>query len=418
MQKRFSLKSFFYRLGGRYPVALSENSTSFIPVSRTEVNTETVEGQRKAYLYCDAVATVINRKATAAVNGKWYVADLSGKEIQGGKAADILKLLEKPNPVQDWIQFFSFAKVMNQIFGRAYIYVLTPVGMRNSVEGMYVIPNWYVTEVNNPVQGWENIGQYVTKYLVTMGGFNVNIDAADMMVWNDFNFDFSNETYDPWRGGSRLVGLRDPIQTLIASYEARNVLLTNTGAIGVLSNDSKDNISGYMPIKDDDKKKLQDDFVTKYGLQRGKWAVVVTNAAVKWQAMSRPTRDLMVFEEVEDDTRAICDAYGFPMYLLGFKSGTTFSNVNEAKKSLYENTIIPESDSFNRTFTAFFKLREKNMQLMCDYSHLPIMQEDEKYKAESAQILANTVKTMIESGVIDTVEGKEIIMQNTNLIVE
>jgi hypothetical protein len=115
----------------------------------------------------------------------------------------------------------------------------------------------------------------------------------------------------------------------VAAYEARNVLITRKGALGILSNQTRD-AAGSKPLKEGEKKEVQEDF-QKYGLGKDQYQVIITNANLKWQPMTFSTKDLMLMEELEDSTRAIADNLDYPMYLLGFKEGSTFSNVGEQR---------------------------------------------------------------------------------------
>ena len=163
----------------------------------------------------------------------------------------------------------------------------------------------------------------VQYYDLHTNGYSVQIDTEDIFHHKDISLNSDNLI----SGQSRLVSLQDPVSNIIASYEARNVLITRRGAIGILSNEGKDSI-GTTPLLPGEKEDLQEDF-KKYGVTRGQLQVIISNAGLKWQSMTFPTKDLMLFEEIEDDVRQIADNYDYPMHLLGFKGGTTFSNMNE-----------------------------------------------------------------------------------------
>ena len=54
---------------------------------------------------------------------------------------------------------------------------------------------------------------------------------------------------------------------------------------------------------------------------------MITESQVSWQPMSYPTKDLMLFEELNADKIALIDAYGLNVNLFSSERGTTFSNV-------------------------------------------------------------------------------------------
>ena len=205
-------------------------------------------------------------------------------------------------------------------------------------------------------------------------------------------------------GQSRLIALQDPISNIIAAYEARNVLITRKGALGILSNNSKD-AAGAIPLKDIEKKDLQDEF-KRYGLAKDQYQVIITSASLQWQSMTFPTKELMLFEEIEDDVRQIADNYEYPMYLLGFKAGSTFSNVGEAKKSLYQDAIIPEAESIYLAFTNFFNTEKYGFSFQVFYDHLEILQKSEKDKAEAFKIKNEGYKIAYEMKILTREEWR------------
>ena len=334
-----------------------------------------------------------------AVNGRWSVVDKDDKEASGKEAKKIMSLLATPNPIQDWNTFFMYAKTMNQIFGRAYIYMEKPVGM--GVENMYVLPNWCIVAQYRQSDDEDRFMPHPYRFDVTLSGKTYHLQPEDMMIWNDVGFDLANMNYDFTQGGSRLLSLADPISNIIASYEARNVQLTNAGPPGILSPDGKDAVGGYVPLLQDQKEALQTELKRRYGLQRDKWQTLISTEAVKYSVMGKPTKDLMVFEEIEDDVRQLCDNYGYPMYLFGFKAGTTFSNLKEAKVAAYQNAIIPESQSFNRIFDKYMDLQKSGLRLVVSYDHIEEMQKSEKEKAETLKLYIDAYGILYDKGLIN-----------------
>jgi len=377
---------------------------------------KTVQGQREAYTNCPPLTAIINNKCAMAINGIWQVVDKNDKEPGGMQAERIRNLLKKPNQYQGWNAFFSFAKTMNQVFGRCYIYMETPVGFdRSQTTAMYIMPNWCVTPVYNYDTSASRFIRLPMRYDITLWGTTFQIAPEDMMIWNDIGFDLSSNDYDFTSGGSRLVSLTDPISNIVAAYEARNVQLCNSGPPGILSPDGKD-VSGFIPLLPEQKEELQSDLRRRYGLQRDKWQTLISTSALKYQSIGKPTRDLMVFEEIEDDVRQLCDNYGYPMYLFGFKSGTTFSNLKEAKAQAYQNAIIPESHSFNRTFEQFFNMAKSGLRLIVVYDHIEELQKSEKEKAETLKLYLDIYMTLFDKGLITSDQLLEFTGINTTLM--
>jgi hypothetical protein len=162
---------------------------------------------------------------------------------------------------------------------------------------------------------------------------------------------------------------------------------------------------------------MEEDF-TSYGLLKFQKSVIVTNAAVQWQQMGYPTKDLMLFEEIEDDIMRICDSYGYPYRLLS-SNRTNSLGGNDSKtfgRDLYQNTIIPEAESNYEQWNEFFGLGGYGLEICKDFKHVSALQEDQVNEAtarwrrnQAIQIeFLNNLKTLNEwreANNEDAVEG-------------
>lgn len=366
----------------------------------TKLDCKTTDGQYNAYVNCPPVATLITSKATSANNAIWWF----GKEDNSKTSNQIIKeyerLFKQPNKWQDWRRFVSLAYQMNQLFGKAYIYIPTAYGVsKKYAEYMLVIPNQFVTPM------YDYTRQAITAYQVNMGGKVYVILPEDMCVWNDFTFDIANAN-DYMGGQSRLFSLSDPVNIVTAAYEANYTVLTRHGMSGILSPDPSNNIEGATLMMDDEQKKqVQDDLHNNYGYQRGQWQLMVTGQPVKYTPVSRPMRELMINESIQNAVRQIAEAYRYPMYLLGFAGGTTFNNVSEAKKSLYSDAIIPEMSGFADTLNAFLGNNSDN-KFRYDFGHIPEMQPSMVEREGRLKSAAERLKIEIEAGIITIQEAK------------
>lgn len=376
---------------------------SFATGSR--VDCKNVKGQMNAYVNCPPVATLIGAKATAANNAVWWFGKEDGTETLNGSTKLLKDLFERPNEYQDWDRFFSLAYMMNQLFGKAYIYVIQPVGLaRRYATSMLVIPNTYVT----PIYYGNQTGVYY--YNVVMGGQSFKIDPEDMMVWNDFTFDIS-QTMNYMDGQSRLFSLSDPVNNIIAAYEANNTLLTNFGMMGIVSPDPANNIEGLVvPMEDDKKKQVQDDLQKKYGIMRNQWPFLLTGQPVKYTAVGRPTKDLMLIETIKDSVQVLSQAYRYPFSLLGYDSTLTYDNVRISERMLYSNAIMPELKGFISVFNRYFGNTSDN-QLRFSFDHIASMQESKTETEQALKNAADRLRIEVEAG-LTTLEDAKIELQN------
>jgi hypothetical protein len=172
------------------------------------------------------------------------------------------------------------------------------------------------------------------------------------------------------------------------------VLLENIGAIGILSAKNSD-MGGAIVMTPEEKKALQKDWYN-----RQKDDLIITEADLSWTPMSFPTRDLMLFEELNADKLALIDAYGLNANIFSSEKGSTFSNVRDSVRMVYTDTIIPETQQMYDTIMHQFGLAQQGYYLKAHFDHLPVMQHDEKLASEAEKIKVDTYSVMLRDGVI------------------
>lgn len=330
----------------------------------------------KAYAKCPPVTAVINRKASAFINGQSYVLDKNNKESDRKEAKNIRKLLLKPNPIQGWEDFEAQNYIYTQIFGYCPVLVIKPFGYKKNIDAssMWNIPPNISKITESDVLFYQNdLKSIISKLEIEYKGQHVELNLDDIIFIRDFTPNFNSMILP----SSRIVSLEMPINNIIGAYESRNVLINYRGALGVISQDPGSGVAGALPMTKEQKEDLQKDF-KRYGLKHKQIQFIITKAAIKWQQMGYPTKDLMLFEEIEADTMAICDNYGHPYRLLSNLSSNSLGGTDAQifGKILYQDTIIPEAHRIYTQWDRAFGLDEYELHMNKDYSHIPVLQED------------------------------------------
>jgi hypothetical protein len=192
---------------------------------------------------------------------------------------------------------------------------------------------------------------------------------------------------------SRIDALKYPLSNIKASYHKRNVLLENIGSIGILSAQKSD-LGGNIPMTPEEKREIQKDWYN-----RSKDELIITESQLDWKPMSYPTKDLMLFEELTADKLAIMDAYGMNSNLFSKDKGSTYTNVRDSVRMVYTDTIIPETQQMYDSMCHQFGLADQGYTIVADFSHLPVLQEDEEKKATTLNTRADAVQKIINAGV-------------------
>jgi hypothetical protein len=352
----------------------------------------------KAYEDCAPVNAIINRKAQAYINGKTWVLNTRGKEATSIEAKRLQALFKKPNPLQSWKQFEAQGYIYQQLFGYTIILPIKPAGFTENIDAtaLWNIPPFMVDIEETQKLFYQSNARGIIKQIVlTYKGQETILDVDNVYIMKDFTPSFCSLVIPE----SRIKALELPINNIIGAYESRNVLINYRGALGILSNDPGNGQYGGLPLTDDEKVGIQNDF-RRYGLKNHQWQLIITSAAMKWQQMGYPTKDLMLFEEIEDDIMRICDSYNYPYQLMSSAKGATYANVKEAKQLLYQDAIIPEAESIYEQWDQFFNTEKYNLRLEKDYSHLPVLQGDEVQKMQARLTRDQAYKLEWEQGLI------------------
>jgi hypothetical protein len=340
----------------------------------------------KAFTKCAPLNAVIIKKAQAFVNGKTWIVNKKGKakdkESTTELADKVRKLMSSPNPFQTQKEFEAQQYIYAQIFGFCLLLPIKPVGYPVSdAKRLWNIPPSMVN-IEETKKNWllaESKLDLVKKIVIDFGEERAEIPVSDVVIIKDFTPSFSSPIFPE----SRICALEMPINNIIGAYESRNVLINYRGALGIISPDAKD-VGGPVPLSDPQKEQLQEDFL-RYGLKNNQWKFIISSASVKWSQMGVSTKDLMLFEEIEDDIQRICDSYSYPYPLISSAKQNNLggTNTDPNKRLLYQDTIIPEAESICEQWNILFDMDSSGLVIIKDYSHVPVLQDDEQKKALS-----------------------------------
>lgn len=344
----------------------------------------------EAYNRCPIISSIIGQQAQAFVNGKVKYYDNDGKELKNTNATvkKMIDLLRKPNPLQSWKTFEAQLYTYVKLFEFAIILPVKPFGFKNKMDAssLWNIPpnwlDWSATEERFNQLG----GTGLTEIVISYNGQRTILKLEDVIIVRGFNPQLLNQGTSLTFPASRVYQNEMFINNIIGALESRNMLINYRGALGILSQDT--GAGQYVPVAmlPQDKEDLQKDF-QRYGLRKNQFQVILTSAALKWQQMGYPTKELMLMEEVEQSSIGLCAAWNFPPFILGFKDAT-FHNMNEAEKHLYTNCIWPDSDNIYEQITDGFGLSMIGVNMRKDYSHVAPLQED-KLEAAAAKLALN-----------------------------
>lgn len=340
-----------------------------------------------AFKKCPPLFSIILKKVQAYSNGKTWIVNKKGKakekESNSPIAEKVRTLLAKPNPFQSQKEFEAQLYFYCQLYGFSIVMPIVPVGFPNyDATKLWNLP-LQLLDIEETKKNWllaENNKQVIKSIVLNCGEEKVSIPIDAVWIFKDFTPTLDSPIFPI----SRVSGQEAPINNIIGGYETRGRIIDDRGAQGIISSDAKDS-SGYIPIKEEDKTEMQNEFRMRYGLKKNQSQHIITSAAVKFTSITQTTKDLMLFEEIEDDIMRLCDGWNYPYPLMASAKTNNLggNNTDPNKRILYQDAIIPEAENLSEQYNNFFGLAAFNLEFQKDYSHVPCLQDDEQKKAQA-----------------------------------
>lgn len=333
--------------------------------------------------------TVIEKKAMMFSNMEIKLVDKNGAVQED---IELARLLENPNCMQSQNEFLRQYKIQEQVYGNQFLYKNKPSQLLKYPIALWPISPSYMT----PVMSGVVFDQIKKEDVIKNYKYN---DGKVRRLYETQSILYSRipDLDNPLIGMSPIVALKYPLTNTEKAYEYRNVIMAEKGAIGMLSNKSKDS-QGAMPLTQKEKEKIEKTYLDTYGIDEGKRRVLLTEASLEWQPMTYPTKDMLLFEEIDANMLTIIDLYGLNVNIFSNKS-STYENVKQGIVGAYQDTIIPEADLFMQSLTEFLQI-PSGLRLVASYEHLSIMKENKQKGMAALNSIVMSLDQAVKSGLI------------------
>jgi hypothetical protein len=132
---------------------------------------------------------------------------------------------------------------------------------------------------------------------------------------------------------------------------------------------------------------------------------MVTDVPLRYTPFVFPTRELMLFEEIEDDFNTICDRCGIAREL--FDAQTTFANKKMAETSTYINTIAPAWKDFFEVLNKTLNTSAEKIRIDPVFTHVEALQRNEYEKNQAEQLKSTVLLQELDRNIIDINEYRQ-----------
>lgn len=353
-------------------------------------------------LHClPEVRSAVHQIASRVSDAVWEVRRQSNDEPIYSDAA-FNRLFSSPNPTMNIRTFIYNAVTYEILTGRTFFFKNQPgvLGMDyKNIIHWWVLPAHRINvkyDDRKDVYTIQEISELIRSYEMPVGYNTRTFEPNQVLPVFNFNI---NTPYDFNGCCSLLTGARKAIKNLIAVYEARGVIYIKRGAMGFIVS-AKGDESGHVALTPSEKRELEAEYNRAYGLQSGKSQIGFSAQPVDYVDFNVTIKDLMPFDETLSDAVAIYSVLNIPRHLVPSKDAGTFANANTDEKSFYTSVIIPFATKYAELFTNGLGFSVASRYVYANYSHIHILQEDKKAKAEVDKMNTETAAMLYEKGVI------------------
>jgi len=356
-------RALYQFLGDKMPVWMPDNLESYI---------------RKGFSYNSDVYSIVNYIITTASMVPWELmrkrsdGTLKRVESNDSDAKELLKVVDEPNPHQGQSSFIVAMLGYKFIIGNTYIYKVTAdKGIRaNQALQLHVMPAHLVQILGGSIT--EPVGGYRIKTLPSD-----DIPAEKVFHSKYWNPDIQGT------GGDDLIGL-SPIKAAARFITGSNDAFTatastfqNSGATGIIT--PKPNIQDTETV------------ITKeqWNLAKRTWAKNETGASqynkiaflsspIDYHQLGMSPVDMALLGAMELSFEQLGGIWKFPSELLRSKN-STYNTRDAAKKSLYEDVIMPELITIAKDMRKWLVIPfGEDLVYQPDFSGIEVLQKNKK----------------------------------------
>lgn len=275
----------------------------------------------------------------------------------------VLQLLKKPNPYYSASEFLEKLIAQKLIHGNAFI--LAKFNQNQPAELYLLDPKLVeITYKNGQISGY--------KYAINGQEFNYSLNnkTGISQILHLKNCNPDNNIL----GVSHLKAAKKAIEQHNLAIAWNNSLLKNgarpSGAIVMKGQNGQQNLT------EEQFERIKEQLIENYSGASNSGKPLLLEGGLEWQEMSISPRDMDFIESRNNAAREIALALGVPPQLLGITGDNTYSNMQEARLALWEETLIPLmeniSESLNRWLIALFA---SNFELKFDKSAISALTE-------------------------------------------
>lgn len=367
-----------------------------LTVGKKEMRNSFHEGfDANTYVY-----SIINKLATSAAS-IYIELEVQNKkgEWEEIKEGDFYNFLQKPNPNQNLSQLIYEAFIYYQVTGNLVYYGIKPEGTNLIKEVSCLTPLRMMPNI-----GYSINGAYAKNWTYNVGSVTYNLLPEEIKHAKMFN---SNK-----EDVFGMSPLQAAYKTLVASNEiilADASLIKNRGAIGMLSN------KGDRPLTKDERDATDNALKSEIGGGKNFGSIKTTSGNFDFINFAMSPSDLKILESGIMKLRDLCNVYSVSSKLFNDTSASSYNNLREDMKAMYNAAVLPILETIIDAFSDFiiqgWNERDGKIYRICiDYDSIDALQDDLNKKVVAQKIQSETINAIL-TGIGTNWSEESAIMQ-------
>jgi len=294
----------------------------------------------------------------------------------------LLKIWNRPNPFEAFGAWFE--SVVSYLLLSGNVYIERTLPRASEKLELYTLRPDRVKIVPG------NQNKPVLRYEYTVNGSTTPLEPELILHIKYFN------PLNDFYGMSPIEAVARSIDQNNESRKWNVALLQNSAQpSGILSTD--------QTLSEENRRILREQAVELYGGSKNAGNIFVAEAGLKFQPTGLSPVDMNWLEGSKLSAREIAIAYNVAPELIGDNSAKTYSNYSEARKALYQETVLPLMDYLKGAFNAWLvPLWGENLYLDYDKDSIEALQEDQDK-------LYSRIFGAVDRGIITRNEAREML---------
>lgn len=307
---------------------------------------------------------------------------------------ELISLLERPNPLQSGVEYFSSLYSYLLISGNSYLLRDTE-GFTPPRELYLLRPDRIEIKANESIipESYNYVIDGVTRNVYRVDPRTGQGQIKQIKLWSPL---------DDFYGLSPIMASAYNIdQHNLAGMH--NVALLKNGCTpsGMLKFEPTDETGMSTQLTDDQRARLLEDLEFRFQGTHNSGRPMLLEGNFSYQQLGLNPKDMDFLELLNLSAREIALCFGVPAQLIGIPDSQTYSNMETAKLALYEETVIPLLSRVESDLNEYLSpLYDGDIRIQYDLDSIPAMAEKRK------QVYENVVQG-VNAGILTRNEARD-----------